>query len=149
MSVFLGTELDLGLLDRFDKRISTVVIATLDSKQQPHTAPFNYLVACDAKHLRVAIERNQQTFNNLMANGKISLAVLEEGDLAFSIKGDTRLYREQMLADAGMAIMEIEVAEVRKNNSTAYFVTQGIRIRHKNELVLLASKKIFQELKQG
>jgi hypothetical protein len=45
-----------------------------------------------------------------------------------------------------MSIIDIEIDEIKKDNSNSYFVTQGVRIRHKNEPVLLSSRKIFQEL---
>jgi uncharacterized pyridoxamine 5'-phosphate oxidase family protein len=146
MSVLLGTELNSTLKDLFDKRISTVIMATLDQSQRPHTAPFNYITVSDPKHLRVAISRNQQTFSNIQANGNVALAILEEGDVAVCIKGIARVIRNSMEFDYNMAVVEIEISEIKKDNSATHFVTQGIRIRHRNELYLLESRRIFQEL---
>lgn len=146
MSVLLGAELNSALKDLFDKRISTVILATVDRDNRPHTAPFNYLVAYGLKHIRVAISRNHQTYQNIIENGQVALAVLDEGDIAVCIKGTGRLFLENMESDYNMSIIEIEIDEVKKDNSNSHFVTQGIRIRHKNEPVLLSSRKIFQEL---
>lgn len=146
MAVPLGAELNSVLKDLFDRRISTVILATVDRENHPHTAPFNYLVAHDVKHLRVAISRNHQTYHNIMDNGRVALEVLEEGDIAVCIKGTGRLLLENMESDFNMSIIDIEINEIKKDNSDSHFVTQGIRIRHKNEPVLLSSRKIFQEL---
>jgi flavin reductase (DIM6/NTAB) family NADH-FMN oxidoreductase RutF len=96
MSALLGAELNSALKDLFDKRISIVILATVDQDNHPHTAPFNYLVAHGLKHLRVAVSRNHQTYRNIMENGKVALAVLDEGDIAVSIKGTGRLLLENM-----------------------------------------------------
>lgn len=146
MSALLGTELNSTLKDLFDKRISTAIMATLDQNQRPHTAPFNYITVNDPKHLRLAILRNQQTFSNIQANGNVALAILEEGDIAVCIKGFARVIRDSMELDYNMAIVEIEISEIKKDNSATHFVTQGIRIRHRSEPHLLESRRIFQEL---
>lgn len=146
MSILLGTELNASLIDLFEKRISTVIIATIDQEYSPQTAPFHYVVVRDPKHLRVAIDRNHQTYLNILDNGLVALAVLDEGDIAVCIKGKAILIQENMDSDYNMAIAEIEISEIKKDNSPSHFVTQGIRIRHKNEPNLLLSRKIFQEL---
>lgn len=146
MSTLLGTELNSTLKDLFEKRISTVIVATLDQAQRPHTAPFNYITASDSKHLRVVISRNQQTFSNILANGNVAIAVVDEGDIAVCIKGFARVIRNQMDSDYNMAIVEIEISEIKKDNSSTHYVTQGIRIRHRSEQYLLESRRIIQEL---
>ncbi len=146
MSILLGTELNSTLKDLFDKRISTAIVATLDLDRHPHTAPFNYIIASDPKHLRLAVSRNQQTFQNIQTDGNVALGILEEGDVAVCIKGFARVIRNSMEFDYNMAIVEIEISEIKKDNSPTHFVTQGIRIRHRNEPFLLESKRIFQEL---
>jgi len=121
-------------------------MATLDQEQHPHTAPFNHIVVSDSKHLRMAVSRNHQTFLNIQANGNVALAILEEGDIAVCIKGFARIIRNSMELDYNMAVVEVEISEIKKDNSLTHFVTQGIRIRHRSEPFLLESRKIFQEL---
>ena len=148
MSVLLGTELNSTLRDLFDKRINTAIIATVDQDLRPHTAPFNYIVALDSKNIRIAISRNHQTYSNIVDNGYVAMAVLDEGDIAVCIKGIAKVIRGTMECDYNMAVIELEITEIKKDNSNQYFVTQGIRIRHKNEPALLFTRKIFQELAQ-
>jgi len=149
MSVLLGAELNPSLLDLFEKRITTVILATLDENNCPHTAPFYYLVASDPKHLRVAISRNHQTFHNITVNSNVAVSVVDEGDIAVCIKGSASVYLENMESDYNMAVVDIEINQIKKDNWTSHFVTQGIRIRHRNEPALIASRKIFQELLKG
>ncbi len=146
MSILLGTELNSTLKDLFDKRISTAIMASIDQEQHPHTAPFNHIVVSDPKHLRLAISRNHQTFQNIQTNGNVAVAILEEGDIAVCIKGFARIIRNSMDFDYNLAVVEIEISEIKKDNSLTHFVTQGIRIRHRSEPFLLESRKIFQEL---
>ncbi len=144
----LGTELNSTLKDLFDKRINTAVVATLDQDLRPHTAPFNYIVVRDSKNIRIAVSRSHQTYQNILSNGYVAIAVLDEGDIAVCIKGFARVVRQSMDNDYNMSVVEVAIDEIRKDNSTVHFVTQGIRIRHKTEPSLLFSRKIFQELSQ-
>ncbi|MGE5582440.1 MAG: pyridoxamine 5'-phosphate oxidase family protein [Bacillota bacterium] len=148
MSLLLGTELNAALKNFFEKRLNTVIIATIDKDCRPHTAPFNYLTVYDSKHLRVVISKFHQTYLNIVENVYVAVAVLDEGDLAVCIKGLAHVIKESMAVDCNLVIVEIEILEIRKDNSTDFFVTQGVRIRHKNEPSLYYSRKIFQELTQ-
>ncbi len=148
MSVLLGTELNASLIDLFEKRISTVIVATVDREFCPHTAPFNHIVVKDSKNIRIAISRHHQTYTNIMNNGYVAISVLDEGDIAVSIKGFARIVRNAMDNDYNLSVVEVEISEIKKDNSVLFFVTQGIRTRHKNEPSLLAAKRIFQELGQ-
>jgi flavin reductase (DIM6/NTAB) family NADH-FMN oxidoreductase RutF len=148
LSLILGTELNTTLSDLLKKRINTVIIASIDADCRPHTAPFHYLTVQDNKHLRIAISKFHQTLQNIIQIGDVAVAILDEGDIAVSLKGKARLVKETMDADKNLAIIEIEIDEIHKNNSSDFFVTQGIRIRHKNEASLHYSCQIFQELLQ-
>ncbi len=148
MAQFLGTELNATLIDSLKKRINTVIIASIDADCRPHTAPFHYITVHDNKHLRVAISRFHQTLQNITQIEDVAVAILDEGDIAVSLKGKARLFKETMDADKNLAVIEVEIEEIRKNNSSDFFVTQGIRIRHKNEASLHYSCQIFQELLQ-
>jgi hypothetical protein len=148
LALLVGTELNSTLIELFKKRINTVIIASIDGNYQPHTAPFNHIIVYDAKHLRVAVSKYHQTLQNIMDNVYVALAVLDEGDIAVCIKGTAQVIKEAMVTDCNLVVIEIEIIEIRKNNSLDFFVTQGIRIRHKNEPSLYYSRKIFQELLQ-
>lgn len=149
MAFLVGTELNSTLIDLFKKRINTAIIASIDGDYRPHTAPFNHIAVHDSKHLRVALSKYHQTLQNIVDNVYVAIEILDEGDIAVCIKGTAQVVKEAMDADCNLVIIEIEITEIRKNNSLDFFVTQGIRIRHKNEPSLHYSCKIFQELLQG
>lgn len=148
MSTLLGTELNATLQDLFGRRITTIIIASIDEEYRPHTAPFNYVAVRDAKHLRVAVSKSHQTYQNIVENVYVALAVLDEGDVAVCIKGSAKVVKESMEADCNMGIIEVDILEIRKDNSHDCLVTQGIRTRHKSEPCLYYSRKIYQELVQ-
>jgi hypothetical protein len=148
LALLVGTELNSTLIDLFQKRINTVIIASIDEDYRPHTAPFNHIIVLDSKHLRVAVSRFHQTLRNIIDNVYVALTILDEGDIAVCIKGTAQVVKEAMDVDCNLVIIEITIIEIRKNNSLDYFVTQGIRILHKSEPSLYYSRKIFQELLQ-
>ena len=146
MAVLLSNELNNTLTELFNSKMITIILATLDQDLHPHTAPFNYIAVRDSKHICLAISKYNQTYANIVLNGYVALAILEEGDMAVGIKGMGRIIVMNMESDYSMAVLEVEIYEVKKDNSPTHYVTQGIRIRHKSEPFLLSSRKIFQEL---
>jgi hypothetical protein len=146
MSVLIGTELNSSLRYLFDRRNCTAILATIDKDNHPHTAPYNGIVACDPKHLRIAICKDHKSYTNIVQSAHVALAVLEEGDVAVCIKGIALVVRNYMDFDCNMAIIEIEINEIRKNNSTNFLVTQGIRTKYRNERSLLDFRKLISEL---
>jgi hypothetical protein len=149
LAIPLGSELNATLIDLLKKRINTVIIATIDADCQPHTAPFHFITVYDSKHLRVAISKLHQTLQNINETGDVAIAILDEGDIAVTLKGTAHLVKETMDVDNNLSVIEVAIVEISKNNSNDFFVTQGIRIRHKNEASLHYACKVFQELIQG
>lgn len=146
MAVLGENELNPILEELFAKRMTVVVVSTIDEEYRPHTAPFHYLVVHDPKHLLLAVDRSHQTYQNIVTNGYVALQILDEGDIAVGINGIGRVVKEEMESDSNLSIFEIEIHEIKKDNWLTHFVIQGIRIRRKSEPFLLSSRKIFQEL---
>jgi hypothetical protein len=146
MAVFIGTELNPILKYLFDSRINTAILATNDKEHHPNTAPYNCIVAPDTKHLQIAICKDHQTYANIIENGNIALAVIDEGDITACIKGTAQIIRNHMDCDFNMAVIDIEISEIRRNNSTMFFVTQGIRTQYKSEQSLVDFRKLRYEL---
>ena len=142
----MGTELNPTLKYLFDRRNSTAILATSDKAHHPHTAPYNCIVARDAKHLRIAICKDHQTYANIVESAEVALAIIEEGDMAVCIKGIAHVVRQSMDSDCNMAVIDIEINEIRRNSSTQFFVSQGIRTIYKNEQSLVDFRKLLYEL---
>jgi hypothetical protein len=149
LALLVGTELNPALIDLFNKGINTVIIASIDQDYRPHTAPFNHIIVQDPKHLRVAVSKSHQTLQNIRDNVYVALAIIDEGDVAVCIKGTAQVVKEAMDIDCNRVVVDIEITDIHRNNSQDFFVTQGIRIRHKSEPSLYYSRKIFRELRQG
>lgn len=147
MSELIGRSLPPSLHDLLARRMTTVIVATLDEEGHPHTAPYNQVIAVDAGHLRLAVNRQDATFRHLRDYGLTMIAVLEEGDIAAGIKGRARILRQQMQANCNLALIEVEIDEVKKDNSPQYLVVQGIRTRLREEPFLLSQKQILAELR--
>jgi hypothetical protein len=146
MAVYIGTELTPALKYLFDSRINTAILATNSREFHPNTAPFNCIVAPDTRHLRIAIRKDNQTYSNIVENGNIALAVIDEGDIAVCIKGTAQVIMNHMKFDLNMAVIDIEICEIYRNNSAMFFVTQGIRTQYKNEQSLVDFRKLRYEL---
>ena len=146
MAVFIGAELTPALKYLLDSRVNPVILATIDREHHPNTAPYNCIVAPDTRHLRIALCKDNQTYTNIIENGNIALAIIDEGDVAVCIKGNAQILMNHMNCDLNMAVIDIEIGEIRRNISPLFFVTQGIRTQFKNEQSLVNYRKLRYEL---
>jgi len=147
VSDLIGRRLTPGLLDLLARRMPTVVVATIGEDGWPHTAPYNQIAAPDSARLLVALNRQDHTYHNLCHRGCTMLALLEEGDVAVGIRGRARVVRERMEANCNLAVVEIEIEEIKRDNSPHYLVTQGIRIRLREEPFLIHQRRLMAELR--
>jgi hypothetical protein len=147
MSDLYGRALTPGLFDLLSSRLSVVVVGTVDSDGCPHTAPYNQVYAPDPNHLRLAINRQDLTFAALRDYGLAMVEVLEEGDLAAGIKGRARVIRDRMESNVNLALVELEIDEVKKDNSPLLLVVQGARTRYRESPFLFQQKPVIMEMR--
>lgn len=146
MSDLIGRTLTPGILDLLARRMPVLVVATVDEDGSPHTAPYNQVVAPDPARLFLAVNRQDRTYRNLRERGLAVLALLEEGDVAVSIRSRARIVREQMETNCNLAVVEFAIEEIKRDNSPHYLVTQGIRTRLREEPFLLQQRRLMAEL---
>ncbi|MGQ9778893.1 MAG: pyridoxamine 5'-phosphate oxidase family protein [Bacillota bacterium] len=146
VSDLIGRTLTPGILDLLARRMPVLVVATVDENGLPHTAPYNQVVAPEPGRLLLAVNRQDHTYRNLRERGLAMLALLEEGDVAVSIRGRARIVREQMETNCNLGVVEIEIEEIKRDNSPYYLVTQGIRTRLREEPFLLQQRRLMAEL---
>ena len=91
------------------------VVATVDDDGAPRTAPFGSLRAVTPRLLRLACSRHHGTYANMYRDGQVSVALLAPPDIAVSIRGRARVVLECMETGEHMAVLEIDVEEVKND----------------------------------
>ena len=91
------------------------IVATVDADGAPRTAPFGSLRAVTPGLLRLACNHHHDTYANLCRDGRVSVALLAPPDIAVSIRGRARVVREGMATGEHLAVVEIDVDEVKND----------------------------------
>ena len=105
-----------AVLHKQDRAINPiVVVATVDTDGAPRTAPFGSLRAVTPSLLRLACNQYHDTYANLCRDGRVSVALLAPPDIAVSILGRARVVQEHMDTGDHLAILEIDVEEVKND----------------------------------
>jgi len=91
------------------------IVATVDPDGTPRTAPFGSLRAVTPRLLRLACNRHHDTYANLCRDGRASVALLAPPNTAVSISGRARVVSESMDISEYLAIVEIDVEEVKND----------------------------------
>jgi hypothetical protein len=105
-----------AVLHKADRAINPIaVVATVDADGAPRTAPFGSLRAVTPGLLRLACNQYHDTFANMGRDGRVSVALLAPPNIAVSIRGRARVVREKMDTGENLAILEIDVEEVKND----------------------------------
>jgi hypothetical protein len=102
------------------------IVATVDADGTPRTAPFGSLRAVTPRLLRRACNRYHDTYGNLCRDGRASVALLAPPNIAVSILGRGTVVREMMEGTEHLAIVEIEVQEVKNDMMRRGTIESGI-----------------------
>ena len=92
-----------------------VVVATVDADGAPRTAPFGSLRAVKPRLLRLACNHYHDTYANMCRDGRVSVALLAPPNIAVSIRGRVRVVKERMDTGEQLAVLEIDVEEVKND----------------------------------
>jgi hypothetical protein len=104
------------VLRKPDRAINPItIVATADPDGTPRTAPFGSLRAATPRLLRLACLRYHDTYANLCRDGRVAVALLAPPDIAVSITGRARVVKERVDANEQIAILEIDVKEVKND----------------------------------
>jgi hypothetical protein len=105
-----------AILHKPDRAINPiVVVATVDTDGAPRTAPFGSLRAVTPSLLRLACNQYHDTYANLCRDGRVSVALLAPPNIAVSIRGQARVVQERMDTGDHLAILEIDVENVKND----------------------------------
>jgi len=122
-------------LHKPDRAINPVaVVATVDADGAPRTAPFGSLRAVTPRLLRLACNRHHDTYANLCRDGQVCVALLAPPDIAVSIRGRARLVQERMQIGEHLAVLEIDVEEVKNDMMRRGKIESGVGFAPPDEL---------------
>lgn len=98
------------------------VVATLDPDGRPSTTLMTWVVALDARRLRLCVDTRSRTFQNLVERPAVAIETLGD-DITFGMKGVARIVKAQMESTPfPCAMVEVEIDEARDHaNSGTIF----------------------------
>jgi hypothetical protein len=91
------------------------IVATVDADGMPRTAPFGSLRAITPRLLRLACNRQHDTYANLCRDGRVCVALLAPPNVAVSIWGRARVVKEGMDVGEHLVVIEIDVDQVKND----------------------------------
>lgn len=146
MSKILESTMTKEIRDLLNSKNVTVVLATISEDNYPNTTPIHLITAPSEKKIRIALGKMHQSYLNIKANGKIMISMLESNDMALSIKGNARIVKDPMDGNKNMAMVEIDVQEIKSDTTPTVIVVEGIKIKHRTAKTAEFFRLMFEEL---
>lgn len=111
----------------FQNQTMTGVASTIDEDGYPRGAPMSLFYAPSDNILLMGTQNRSQTFKNTVRVGKIALTFINEGDIAFTIRGKARVFKEVMESNKYLGIIVVEIEAVKSDVAVDVEVSEGIK----------------------
>ena len=147
MSQLLGTELPDRALSYLQVG-RLVIMATVDGRGRPNTAPMSWVTALDNRTIRVAVSPEVSTYRNILENDRVMLSLIG-GTMTLSISGRARVLAE-LIEDVPfpMAMVEVLVDEV-KDDSVIGRGIMGESVRWEDRRRAVSDMRVAQALRRA
>jgi hypothetical protein len=103
------------------------VLVTID--EGPHAIPVSAPVRADGHTILLSLHRSRDSLARLRRRPQVALAVLAEGNTAFTARGTARVIDEPMTEAADYAAVAIDVTDVDDHRQGAFTVEAGVNRR--------------------
>ena len=100
------------------------VLATLGDG--PHAIPVSAPVRAGDRRILLSLHRSRGSLRRLRADPQVALAILTEGNLAFTARGRARIVEEPLAVAPDYAAVAIEVEHVDDHRQDAFLVEAGV-----------------------
>ena len=107
------------------------VLATVDPA--PHAIAVSAPLRAGERRVLLSLHRERGSLARLREHPQVALAVLAEGDVAFTARGRARVVEEPMATAPDYAAVAIDVEEVDDHRQAAFAVESGIDWRWRDE----------------
>lgn len=144
---FLGERLPANVYESFREKMMTGVVSTVDDDGYPRGAPVSLFYALDDKTMLVGVQNRSQTYKNSVRESKIALTFISGGDLAFTIRGKARVFKEQMKSSKFIGILVVDVEFVKSDVAVDVEVTEGIKLKVRSPEWKEFLANVFSELR--
>lgn len=116
------------------------VLCTTD--EGPHAIPVAAPVRAGDQRILVSLERIRGSLARLRENPQVALAILSEGNVAFTALGCARIVQESMPDAPDFVAVEIDVENIDDHRSPGVAVESGVRVQFVDEAELLLLKRV-------
>ena len=145
MGEVIGKELPPSALN-FIRGGRIAIVATVDKDGIPNTAPFSWLAAVDSHTVRLGINEDVATLDNIRQNGHVSITMTAP-DLHITFKGTARVIKDSLPeAPIPTAVVEIAVEHVKDDAIMGRAANGDDRVRWNDRRRLLSDRTVVQAL---
>ena len=101
--------------------------------EAPHAIPVSAPVRAGERRILLSLKRDRASLDRLRAHPQVALAILAEGNDAFTARGRAHIEQESMTEAPGFAAVVIDVESIDDHRQSAVTVESGVGVRWSDE----------------
>jgi hypothetical protein len=108
---------------------AVAVLATVAERGHPHAIPVSTAVVAGPQRVLLALASSRGSLQRLRDAPQVALAVLAEGDVAFTAHGKAQVVEEPLEEVEGVVAVAVEVDSIQDHRQPTFEVETGVRWR--------------------
>jgi hypothetical protein len=120
----------LGALPEWPTR-TIAVLATVDDG--PHAIPVSAPLRAGDRQILLSLHSSRGSLSRLRERPQVALAVLTEGNIAFTARGRARIVQEPMATAPDYAAVAIDVEQIDDHRQPGFLLEAGVARRWLDE----------------
>jgi hypothetical protein len=112
---------------------AVAILTTVAESGQPHAIPVSTALAAGPGRVLLALASARGSLRRLCEAPRVALAVLDEGNVAFTAHGTARVVEDPLEGVEGVVAVAVEVDSIQDHRQPTFEVEAGVRWRWTDE----------------
>lgn len=122
-----GMRMPQDLVLALNEEATIAIMGTFSEIGLPRTTPIHFMLPKEPDSIIIALDKECLGYQNLVWQKKVSLCVLEEGNIAYSLLCRAGVIKAPSEVHPLMNIIRLDVIEIHKVSSPVFNIETGIR----------------------
>lgn len=137
-----------NLLALFNEGNIVAVLATFNEHGDPHQMPVSCMYPAGKEGFFITLQKDHETYNNLVWQKKVSLNFLAENNLAYTILGRAGVVRAPSEVHPLMNIVRVDLIDIKSNTTVLATVESRVIIKPTSAEAEMLLNALREELKE-
>lgn len=148
MENFAGVFIPPDLINHINSQDGIAVLSTFSESGLPYISPIKWVWAMNKDSLLLALDKNEQSYKNMVWQKKIMINFLGKNNLSYSVLGKANTRRAPSVTHPTINILRVDVINLMEKQFEFINIESSAKYSYPNHLSQELNDAIIEEFKE-